>query len=170
MSGFFSALFGGADSNLNNLISQYGQIGSTQAGQGQKYSTQAGDFWSSILSGDSSKISQSLAPEINSARTSTAQDEKTNSMFNPRSGGTAASNAASTDKLHGYITDLIGNLTGSAATNLGNLGTTMTSTGLGALGQEQAADAQRYQNWMDSIAGKGITTGVAAGEAYALGA
>jgi len=28
---------------------------------------------------------------------------------------------------------------------------------------------QRFQNWMDSIAGKGITTAVSAAETYALG-
>ena len=67
--GFMSALFGGKDVNLNNLISQYGQIGGQQTGQGQKHENQAGDFFSSLVSGDAGKISQTLAPEISAAKT-----------------------------------------------------------------------------------------------------
>jgi len=67
MGGFFSALLGGQDKNLNNLISQYGQIGGQQTGQGQKYENQAGDFFSSLVSGDAGKISQTLAPQISAA-------------------------------------------------------------------------------------------------------
>ena len=170
MSGFWDALLGGQDSTLNSLIGQYGAVGGNQIGQGQKYTSKAGDFFSNIVNGDTSKISQSLAAPIDAAKTSTQQDQKTTSMFSPRSGGTAASNSAASDKAHGYIADLIGNLTGSSANALASLGTTMTSTGLESLNAEQAADAQRYSNWMDSILGKGTTTAVAAGEAYALGA
>jgi hypothetical protein len=95
---------------------------------------------------------------------------KTASMFAPRSGGTAASNAAKTDTLHGYITNLLGNLTGSAASNLGNLGTSMTSTGLSALGAEQGAVDQRMENWSESILGRGITGAVSSAETMGLGA
>ena len=72
--GFFGALFGGKDVNLNNLIGQYGQIGGQQTGTGQKYENQAGDFFSSILSGDAGRISQALAPEISAAKTSQPTD------------------------------------------------------------------------------------------------
>jgi len=169
MGGFFSALLGGQDKNLNNLISQYGQIGGQQTGQGQKYENQAGDFFSSLVSGDAGKISQTLAPQISAAKTANQQTQKSNAEMGTRSGGTAASNNASSDKLHSDITNLIGSLTGGAASSLASLGTNMTSTGLGALGQEQGATAQRMQNWSDSILGKGITTAVSAAETYALG-
>jgi hypothetical protein len=167
--GFLSSLFGGSSSNLNHLIDQYGQIGQSQTGQGQKYENKAGDFWSNILSGNSSKTMQALSPEISAAKTRSAQDRKTATMFGGRSGGTAASNAASTDKLHSDITNLVGSLTGSSASNLANLGSTLTSTGLSSLNMQEAADARRMQNWSDSILGRGITTAVAAGEGYALG-
>ena len=169
MGGFFSALLGGQDKNLNTLIGQYGQIGSQQTGQGQKYENQAGDFFSSLVSGDAGKISQTLAPQISAAKTANQQTQKSNAEMGTRSGGTAASNNASSDKLHSDITNLIGSLTGGAASSLASLGTNMTSTGLGALGQEQGATAQRMQNWSDSILGKGITTAVSAAETYALG-
>ncbi len=167
---FISSLFGGASPELNTLIGQFSQVGGNQVSQGQKYSSKAGDFFSDIVSGDTGKIMQSISPAVDAAKTSTAQDQKTATMFGPRSGGTAAANAASADKTHGYIANLIGSLTGSSADKLANLGTTMTSTGLESLSQEQGAVQQRIQNWNDSIAGKGITTAVAAGEAYALGA
>jgi hypothetical protein len=159
MGSFFSALLGGQDKNLNNLISQYGQIGGQQTGQGQKYENQAGDFFSSLVSGDAGKISQTLAPQISAAKTTNQQTQKSNAEMGTRSGGTAASNAASSDKLHSDITNMIGSLTGGAASSLASLGSSEMSTGLGALGQEQGATAERMQNWANSILGLGITKG-----------
>ena len=155
--GFFSSLFGGSSDTLNSLIPKYGKIGDTQTGQGQGYEDKAGKFWGDIVSGDSSKVSQALAPEISAAKTRTQQDQKTNTEFGTRSGGTAASNAASTDKLHSDITNLIGSLTSSSVSNLANLGTKMVDTGLTSLNMEQQADAARMQNWRDSIFGGAIT-------------
>ncbi len=167
MGGFFSALFGGQDSNLNDLISQFKQVGQQQTGQGQKNENAASGFWNSILSGDSSKISQTLAPEISAAKTSAAQTNKTNSVFGNRSGGTAASASATNDKVHSDITNLIGSLTNSSASSLASLGSNQIGTGLGALNQEQAADTQRMENWSNSIFGMGLSQG--AGFAEGMG-
>jgi hypothetical protein len=163
-----SALFGGKDVNLNNLISQYGQIGGQQTGQGQKHENQAGDFFSSLVSGDASKQMQTLAPEISAAKTSNQQTQKSNAEMGTRSGGTAASNAASSDKLHSDITNMIGSLTGGAASSLASLGSSEMSTGLGALGQEQGATAERMQNWSNSILGMGLAKGAGFGEGLGL--
>ena len=168
MGGFMSALFGGKDENLNTLIGKYAQIGGQQTGTGQKYENQAGDFFSSILSGDAGRLSQALAPEISAAKTSKQQTQKSNAEMGTRSGGTAASNNASSDKLHSDITNLTGSLTGGAASGLASLGSTMTSTGLGALGQEQAATAERMQNWSNSILGMGLAKGAGFGEGLGL--
>ena len=165
---FWGSLLGGQDKNLNTLIGQYGQVGGSQVGQGQSNQNTASNFWNSIVGGDATKQMQALAPEVSSAKTSTANDQKTNSMFNARSGGTAAKNAASTDTLHGYITNLIGNLTNSSASSLANLGTSQVSTGLGALGQEQGANAERMQNWSNSILGLGVTKAAGYGEGLGL--
>jgi hypothetical protein len=167
---FFSSLFGGANSNLNTDIGATGQLAGNLTGQGQSYTNQAGNFWSGILSGDPSKQMQLLGPAINAAKTSANQDMKTASMFAPRSGGTAAANAATADKTHGYISDLIGNLTGSAAGNLGSLGTNLTSMGLGAYSQNAEFSQQRMANWNNSILGKGITGAVQGAEALGMGA
>ena len=163
MSSFLSALFGGQDKNLSTLIDQYGQIGSQQTGTGQKYENQAGDFFSSLVSGDASKISQTLAPQISAEKTANQQSQKTAAEMGTRSGGTAASTAASSDKLHSDITNMIGSLTGGAANSLASLGENQVSTGLGALNQEQGADAARMANWQNSIFGGAVTGGVGIG-------
>ena len=83
-----------------------------------------------IFSGDPSKISAILAPQISSLKTSVQQDQKTNAMNNNRGGGTNASTAAAADKAHADITNLTGNLTGQAASTLGSEGAGLLSTGL----------------------------------------
>jgi hypothetical protein len=167
---FFSSIFGGSSPELSALISEFGQIGKYQTGQGQKYTNKAGDFYSDIISGDPTKQMRVMAPAIDAAKKSSSQDIKTATMFGPRSGGTAAKNASSSDTIHGYIADLIGQLTGSAATNLGSLGTTMTSTGLQSLGAETEAVQQQMENWNNSILGLGITKAAGYGLGAALGA
>jgi len=166
--GFMSALFGGKDENLNTLIGQYGQLGGALTGQGQSNVNKASDFYSSILSGDASKQSQALAPEISAAKTRNSETQKSNAEMGTRSGGTAATNAASSDKTHSDITNLIGSLTGKSADALGSLGTSELSQGLGALGQEQGATAERMQNWSNSILGMGLAKGAGFGEGLGL--
>ena len=160
---FWGSLFGGSSPELNNLIGQFGQSGSSLLGQGQKNQNQAGDFFSSILSGDATKTAQALAPEISAAKTSNAQTQKTNSIFGNRSGGTTASNAASGDKLHSDITNLIGSLTNSSASSLASLGSNQVSQGQSSLGQEQSAVNQQISNWQNSILGGFLTGGAAIG-------
>ena len=168
--GFWGSLLGGSSSTLNSLIPRYGQIGNQQTNQGSSYEGSAGKFWQDVLSGDASRTSQALAPQISAAKTRTSQDQKTNAMFGGRSGGTAAFNASAADKLHSDLTNLIGSLTNSSASNLANLGQGEVSAGLGSYQLQQGADAARMKNWSDSIFGRGITTAAATGEALALGA
>jgi len=91
-------------------------------------------------------------------------------MTGGRSGGTAAANASSADKVHSDITNLIGNLTNSSASSLASLGTNMVSTGLSSYGMQQQASQEQMANWQNSILGRGITGGVAAAESFGLGA
>ena len=167
---FFSSLFGGSDPTLNADIAKTGQIADWSTGLGEKNLTASSNFFNSILSGDATKQSQVLAPEINAAKTSANQDIKTTSEMGTRSGGTAASNAATKDKIHGYIANLLGSLTGSAATILGSMGESSLNTGLSATMDQAKLAQQRMDNWSNSILGKGITTAVSAAETMALGA
>ena len=169
MGGFFDALFGGKNSNLNNDIGASAQLAGNLTGQGQKYTNQAGDFSSAILSGDATKTMQVLGPQISAAKVSNQQTQKSNTEMGNRSGGTAATNAASADKLHSDTTNLVGSLTGGAASTLGNLGSNLISQGLSEYSQNEEFSQQRMQNWSDSIFGKGLTTAAATGEAMLLG-
>ena len=164
--GFWGGLFGGKNSSLDSLIPKYGKIGDTQSNQGQGYENQAGSFWSSILSGDSSKQSQALAPIISAAKTRSSQDQKTSTMFGGRSGGTAAFNASAADKLHSDLTNLIGSLTNSSASNLANLGKSEVDTGLASYGMQQQASQEQMDNWKQSILGSAITGGVNYAESF----
>ena len=165
---FASAIFGGSNPSLNTDIGLTGQLGGNLTGQGQSYTNAAGNFYQSILSGDSSKIARSLAPEITAAKTSQQNDQKTASMFGGRSGGTAASTAAAGDKTHADITNLIGSLTNSSASSLGSLGSSMIGQGLGAISSNADMSQTRIQNWSNSILGLGTTAAAGAGEALAL--
>ncbi len=169
MSGFWSSLFGGANSTLSGDINKTGQAADFATGMGEKNLTTSSNFFNSILSGDSSKQSQALAPEIGAAKTSANQETKKNAQFGSRSGGTAASSAASTDKVHSDITGMIGDLTGKAASNLQSSGSSELSTGLQGLNQQASLSQDQLENWSNSIFGKGITSGVAAGESFGLG-
>ena len=99
-------------------------------GIGEKDITASSDFMSSILSGDSSRISQALAPQIGAAKERAQEGTKAAAEFGGRSGGMAASTAAINDKVHSDITDLIGKLTGSSVTNLGTMGSNLLGTGM----------------------------------------
>jgi len=165
---FFGSIFGGSNSSLNSLIPKYGAIGSNQTNTGSSYENTAGSFWSDILSGNSSKINQALAPEISADKVATQQDQKTRAMTGGRSGGTAAANASSADKVHSDITNLIGSLTNSSANSLASLGTNMVSTGLSSYGMQQQASQEQMENWKNSLLGKGITTAASFAESYGL--
>jgi hypothetical protein len=167
---FFSALFGGKNDVLSSDIGKMGQIGGFATDTGEKNVTAGSDFMRALTSGDASKISQTLAPDISAAKTSNQQNQKTATEMGTRSGGTAASNAASSDKLHSDITNLTGSLTGNAASSLLSSGSTLLNQGESATGAEAELSQERYQNWMDSILGLGITKSAAAGMSAGLGA
>jgi hypothetical protein len=161
---FLSSLFGGQNSTLNANIAKTGAIGDFSTGMGEKNLTTASDFWNSILSGDSSKQMAVLNPAISSVKTSTAQENKSTAEMGTRSGGNAASTAATNDKVHDYITKLIGDLTGKAAGEVGSIGSNQLNVGLEALGMQTDMSQKRMENWEKSILGKGITTAVQSAE------
>ena len=170
MGGFFSALFGGKNDVLNNTIGSMAQIAGSATGTGESSIQTGTDFDKAIVSGDATKTTQAIAPVLNAAKTSNQQTQKSNTEMGTRSGGTAATNAASSDKLHSDTTNLIGSLTGKAADTLLSSGSGLLSLGADSTNSEAALSQQRYQNWSDSIFGKGITTAAATGEADLLGA
>jgi hypothetical protein len=154
--GFFTSVLGGQNRTLSQDISKLGQIGDWSIGQGQGDVATGTEFWKSILSGDSSKQMQAVAPEVSAAKTSANQDIKTRAETGTRSGGNAASNAATTDKYHEWMTNLIGGLQSNAASSLTSTGGSLIGTGLEATGQQIGASEQQMKNWGHSLAGMSL--------------
>ena len=98
-------------------------LGNFESGVGQKGTNASLGYDLGILSGDPSKIAQTLAPEISTQNQQTEQAKATTAQFGNRSGGNNASGQAMDDKARGNIINLIGGLQQGAAQNAGNLGT-----------------------------------------------
>jgi hypothetical protein len=106
--------------------------GGFATGEGEGDISASDKFFKDILSGDSTKTAQALAPQIGAAKTSAQQQTATDAQFGNRGGGTNASSAAANDRVHSDITGLVGETTGKAASTLGSEGGGLLSTGIGA--------------------------------------
>jgi len=151
-------------------MAKTGQISDFASTTGQQNTSSGSNFFNSLLSGDATKTSQVLAPQISAAKTSLQQDQKTSAQNGNRSGGKAASNNAAQDKVHSDITNMTGSLTGGAASTLLSSGSSLLGTALGGYNQQAAMSQQQMENWSNSILGKGITSGVSSAESAGLGA
>jgi hypothetical protein len=163
---FLSGLFGGSNPTLNNQIGQLGQVAGNATKQGESDTTDASNFFHSLLSGNGMKA---LAPQVAGIKGQGQQQLQSLSQFGNRSGGTNAAGQQSQDKTRASINDMITSLTGSAASNLGSLGSNLLSTGLSAFGQQRDASQQQLQNWQSSIFGQGISSGLGYLEGFGLG-
>lgn len=129
---------------------------------GQNLLNQGTDFMSSILSGDPTKVSQVLAPQITGIKDRAQQQKNQIAEFGNRSGGmNSAASGIDTD-VNRQITDLVGTLTGNAATNLEGVGSNLLSQGSQgfdnsflAASQMQKQNASKWNDIIGSIAGVG---------------
>ena len=121
--------------------------GGFATGEGEGDISASDKFFKDILSGDSTKTAQALAPQIGAAKTSAQQQTATDAQFGNRGGGTNASSAAANDRVHSDITGLVGETTGKAASTLGSEGSGLLSTGIGAAktGFEEASKMQQQK-------------------------
>lgn len=166
---FFSSLFGGSNPTLSGGIKQSGQIAGFGQSQGEGLTTQAGNFFSSLLGGNPAQTAKMLAPQIQAQQQQAQQQKQQNAQFGNRSGGTNAAGQTIDDKTRANISNMISTLTGQAATGAQQMGQNLLDTGIAALGQQVGFSQQQMQNWSDSILGKGVTTGVSAAETAGLG-
>lgn len=166
MSGFWGSLFSGKNDTLSGDMTKTGDLADFSSAQGKQNTTAASKFNNSILSGDSTKISQTLAPQVSSLKTSTNQDQKTASQNGSRSGGTAASNTAKGDKVHSDVTSLTGGLTAGAASSLMSSGDSLLKSATSGYGQQAALSSQQEQQWANSILGLGVTSKIGGLEGY----
>jgi hypothetical protein len=167
--GFWSAILGGSNPTLNNDISQLGQLSGFSQGIGQGDTTAASNYYRNILSGDPALEAKSLAPQISAQQGQEQQARNSLAQFGNRSGGTGAAQQAIGAQGRGNIINALGGLQQGAAGGLANIG--QSNLGLAASDtQAQAGESQqRLQNYMNSILGKGISSGVGALESYGLG-
>jgi hypothetical protein len=121
--------------------------GGFATGEGEGDISASDKFFKDILSGDSTKTAQALAPQIGAAKTSAQQQTATDAQFGNRGGGTNASSAAANDRVHSDITGLVGETTGKAASTLGSEGGGLLSTGIGAAttGFDEASKMQQQK-------------------------
>lgn len=150
-------------------MNQTGQIAGFASGLGQSNTTAGSNFYSSLLSGDPTKIGQALAPAISAGQQGVQQQKNQIAQFGNRSGGSTAKSNALESENRGNITNMVGGMQSGAASNLLSSGQSLLSTGIGALNQQAQMSQQQMSNWSDSIFGKGITSAIGSGEAAGLG-
>jgi len=170
MGGFLSAIFGGSDPTQNHDINNLGALAGYSTGVGEKGTTAGLNYDLGILSGDPTKVAQTLAPETAQIQQQAQQNKNTVGQFGNRGGGMNAVMAGLDDASRAKLLSLAGGLRQGAAADAGRLGT----TNLGLANQNTMDQAKlselRFQRWMNSIAGKGISTGVATAESAGLDA
>ena len=166
MGGFLSSIFTGSSPGVstatNNLNSLAGYAGNT----GQTDTNAASGYDLGILSGDPTKVAQTLAPEIKAGQDQAQQNKNTVAQFGNRGGGMNSVMAGLDDATRGKLISLMGSLRQGAAGQLGNLGVadtgqaTQNNLGAGQLSQEQ------LQNMMNSFFGQGIGGAIDYGESF----
>lgn len=161
---------------------QYGAIGgignfATSTGEGDV--SAASDFWKAIVSGDQSQLSRVLGPAYSAISKRGGEELKTLSEFGTRSGGTAAQQQQIGESERGQASQLEGSLLGSAASNLGSLGSGLVSTGLSAheaafgaaktIQEQHAAKMNDIFKSIADVATSIATMGAGAGAGASLG-
>jgi len=167
--GFFGSIFGGSNPTLNQGINKSGQIAGFGQTQGEGLLTSAGNFFQGLLGGNPAQTAKLLAPQIKAAQDQSQQAKQTMAQFGNRSGGTNARAQTIDDQTRAGITNMISQLTSSAAGAAANMGQGLLDTGIQALNQQVQFSQQQMQNWNNSIFGKGIGAAAGLAESFAMG-
>jgi hypothetical protein len=170
MGGFLSGIFGGSSPGLSTATSNLGSLAGFTGNVGEQGTNAGLNYNLGILSGDPSKIAQVEAPEISQAQNQAQQNKNTVAQFGNRGGGMNSVMAGLDDATRAKLINLTGQLQQGAAQNASQIGSTNTgqatsnNLGAGQLSQQQLMDM------MNSILGKGISSGVSSLESAGLGA
>ena len=136
---------------------QFGALGNYETGTGEGLTTAGAGYDESILSGDPTKIAQTLSPEISSGQTQVQQQALNNANFGTRSGGTTASTNAAESAERGNIINLEGGLQKDAASSALSAGSGLLGEASSNIGNEaNLAETRRSQLNSDV---SGIVTG-----------
>lgn len=149
---FFGIGMGPSDSEKKEQGAA-GGIGNFATSTGEGDISSASDFWKGVLSGDQTQLSRLLGPLFSNINQRAGQELKTTSEFGTRSGGTAAQQQQIGESERKQASDAEGSLLAGAASNLGNLGTGLLSTGLSAhelaFNEAKTIQDQRAAKWND---------------------
>jgi hypothetical protein len=142
VSGIFDLASGDPAAGEENKLDA---LGNYQTGVGEGLTTAGAAFDESILSGDPSRIAQTLVPEISAGQTGVEQQALQNANFGTRSGGTAASTNAAQAGERANIIDLEGGLEQGAASSALGAGSGLLSGASGNIQSEAGLANQRRQ-------------------------
>lgn len=133
----------GAWGDLSSLFSFASPTGQSETATGIGGLHTAADYFKSLLSGDMTKITGALAPQISGIRERADQRERTASEFSNRSGGTNAIAQHAPIDLDAAIDSLISESVGGAARNLGALSASEAGIGNGLLSLAESSATTR---------------------------
>lgn len=162
-------LFTGNNSTPNKDTSQLGDLAGYSSGVGQQGTTADLNYNLGILSGDPTKVAQTLSPEIQQAQNQAQQNKNTVAQFGNRGGGMNAVMAGLDDQTRAKLLSLAGGLRQGAAGELGRLGTSnLQMSASDALNQAKLAQ-QQHENMMNGLFGKALSSGLGYLENFGLG-
>lgn len=133
----------GAWGDLSSLFGFASPTGKSDVTSGTEGIDQSKDYFSSLLSGDMSKITQTLAPQISGIRERADQRERTGAEFSNRSGGTNAIAQHAPIDEESQIQSLISDAISGAGSKLGALSTAQASIGENLLSLAESSAATR---------------------------
>lgn len=128
--------------DLMNLFGNESRAGGREYAQGTKTLQGASDFWKAIMSGDPSKISSLLAPQISQIRGQAGQNIAGLEQFSGRSGGTSGAVQAENVEAARAVQNLMDLLLPEAVQQETGIGEFQTGAGLDLLGMASANAAE----------------------------
>jgi hypothetical protein len=156
---FFGSMFGGSNPTLGGAINTAGNTAQSTLSQGQNLMSGAGNWLSSLMSGDTAKTAKLLAPQIAGQQKQAQQAKQAISQFGNRSGGTNAKAQTIDDTTRGNIGNMISQLTSGAVSGAGTMGQGLIDTGMQALNSQVNFSQDQMANWANSIFGNAMSSG-----------
>jgi hypothetical protein len=146
-----------------------GSLAGYSTGVGETGTTAGLNYDLGILSGDPTKVAQTLAPETQQLQQQAQQNKNTVAQFGNRGGGMNAVTAGLDDATRSKLLGLAGSLRQGAAQNATQVGgQNLNMASADTMNQANLSQTQ-LQNFINSILGKGTsnfaTAGINAGEA-----
>lgn len=154
--GWLGNIFTGQNSTISSDIGGAGEIAGFGTSVGQGDIGAASAFDSTLLSGNGAAEAKLLAPQISNIQKQGQQQIDTAAQFGNRSGGTNASAQSNIDSQRANVSNMISQLTGGAATSIGNLGTSTLGLGLSANQVQEQEAQQQMEDEKNSVFGSGI--------------